>query len=569
MKMFSLVLGCLFSTFVFSQEVQKEVVDGIEWTFTISNGTASIGSQSSEQTAIPQGTVGAITIPDTLGGVRVTEIGASAFSGCSSLTSVGIPEGVSIIRRSAFVRCSLLRFLVIPNTVKIIEESAFKDCSSLNSIVIPESVTSISLFVFSGCSALKSVVIPEGITKIGWGMFFNCSSLQSVIIPESVTEIGDEAFADCTSLTLTIPDSVTKIGRAAFRNCYSLTSVVIPKGVTVISENAFYNCNALTSVVIPEGVTTIAKQAFDACGALNSLIMPESLTSLGENALRGCDFVVFNGNVPQGITEAGLFRPLISYPKMYASNWEFVLAKEWGRGTLIDVVTPSRVPVEAYAETPTPKTIKVTYTVKSELPSVKVWAVAWKNGVRSFANIVPIRTGEGVPHGESVATNEEHTFVWDVASDWATDLDKVAVEILVQEGTFLPQELITIPATKTHKAMTITRNALAESWLFNALIWCYAEGDSQLKVDAGRVSVNGVDIAKDNKLPTDEEWDGSFNSYWKREATALLNYLYGKMGYKALEGDNLSYAEAATRLDFADESGNYPLRQVSVKIEEE
>ncbi len=176
--------------------------------------------------------------------------------------------------------------------------------------------------------------------------------------------------------------------------------------------------------------------------------------------------------------------------------------------------------------------------------------MAWKDGVRSFANIVPVRTGEDIPNGESVNTNEEHTFVWNVASDWATDLDKVAVEILVQEGTLLPQELVTIPATKTHKAMTITRNALAEPWLFNALVWCVAEGDEQLAVTDGRVSIDGTQIASGTSLSND---------------TALLNYLYGKMGYKVLAGEEISYAESATRLDFA----NSGLRQVSVKIEEE
>ena len=194
--------------------------------------------------------------------------------------------------------------------------------------------------------------------------------------------------------------------------------------------------------------------------------------------------------------------------------------------------------------------------------------------MRSFANIVPVRTGEGVPRGESVSTNEEHTFVWDVASDWATDLDKVAVEILVQEGTLLPQELITIPATKTHKAMTITRNALAEPWLFDALVWCFAEGDQRLSVNDGVVTVDGTEIARGNNLPATSGWLTGVSGddrYWYVKATALLNYLYSKMGYKVLAGEDLEYAEYTTRLNFADgvNSNSPALRQVSVKIEEE
>ncbi len=192
--------------------------------------------------------------------------------------------------------------------------------------------------------------------------------------------------------------------------------------------------------------------------------------------------------------------------------------------------------------------MKVTYTIKGNLPTVKVRAVAWKDGVRSFANIIPVRTGEGIPSGERVTTNEEHSFVWDVASDWASDLDKVTVEILVQEGALLPQDFVTIPATETRKAMIITRNVLLESWLFDALVWCYAEGDSQLQVKNGRAYVNGTQVANAASVSPD-----------------ALNYLYGKMGYKVLAGEDLKYAEAATRLDFSDNG----LNQVSVKIEEE
>ena len=204
----------------------------------------------------------------------------------------------------------------------------------------------------------------------------------------------------------------------------------------------------------------------------------------------------------------------------------------------------------------TPKAMKITYTVKSKLPSVKVRAVAWKDGKRSFANIVPVRTGEGVPKGENVSTNEEHSFVWNVASDWATDLDKVAVEILVQEGTLLPQELVTIPATKTHKAMTITRNALAEPWLFDALVWCFAEGDTTLSIKNGSVYVNNQEVGQGDSL--------CIGTDANKKATTLLNFLYGKMGYKVLADEELEYAKSATRLTFADNG----LRRVSVKIEE-
>ena len=528
----------------------------------IPEGVTSIGSQafygcsSLTEMVIPEG---------------VTEIGKGVFYGCSSLTEVVIPEGVTSIGDKTFYDCSSLTKVVIPESVTEIGEWAFENCSSLTEVVIPESVTSIGARAFYGCSSLTEMVIPEGVTEIGKGVFSGCSSLESVVIPKGVMSIGDYAFNVCSSLTsVIIPESVTSIGAFAFQGCSALTEVIIPESVTEIDGYAFSHCSSLTSVVIPEGVTEIDDYVFSRCSSLTSVVIPASVTSIGHNAFSGCpvETVVFRGDVPDGVSASGFPLWLSAFPQEYGAAWELALSEFRVRYTVMDVLVPGQVQVEARAETPTTKTIKVTYTVRSELPSVKVRAVAWKDGVRSFANIVPVRTGEGVPRGESVTTNEEHTFVWEVASDWATDLDKVAVEILVQEGTLLPQELITIPATKSHKAMTITRNALADSWLFDALVWCYAEGDTQLVVNNGRVSVNGTDIAKDDKLPTGTNWDGSYNSGWKREATALLNYLYGKMGYKVLAGEDLEYAETATRLDFADWNGDYPHRQVSVKIEE-
>ena len=322
--------------------------------------------------------------------------------------------------------------------------------------------------------------------------------------------------------------------------------------VTSIGHSAFSWCNSLTSVVIPEGVTSIVHTAFFGCSSLTSLQL--------------------QGPPPEGASGLAQYQDAIIYfPQKYGAAWEQVLEKAHKtRFTVADVLVINRAKVDVRAEMTTPKTMKVSYTVTSDLPSVKVRAVAFKDGVRSFANIVPVRTGEGVPKGDSVKTNVEHTFVWDVASDWDTDLDKVAVEILVQGETLLPQEQITIPATETHKAMTITRNVLKEPWLFDALVWCVAEGDERLQVQNGSVVVDGVIvIAQKDKLPTDGFWmDNGSHPIWKNEATALLNYLYGKMGYKVLAGEDLAYAERATRLDFADENGNTPLRQVSVKIDE-
>lgn len=156
--------------------------------------------------------------------------------------------------------------VTIPNSVTVIREKAFRDCSRLTTITIPESVKSIGVEAFSNCTSLTSVVIPNTVTSIGNRAFDVCTSLTSVILPEGIKIIDDATFGACESLTsITIPVSVTSIGTYAFRQCTSLTSVVIPNSVTSIGKQAFEYCSGLSVVTIPESVTSVGADAFNGC----------------------------------------------------------------------------------------------------------------------------------------------------------------------------------------------------------------------------------------------------------------------------------------------------------------
>ena len=190
--------------------------------YVLGNYTASLVSNySSSQN---------LTIPKSIEYVGcefvVTSIGDSVFSGCTSLTSITIPDSVTSI-----------------------EESAFKYCSGLTSITIPNSVTSIGANAFYQCENLKSVTIGNGVKNIEKSLFYGCTNLTDVTIGNSVKSIGDSAFSWCESLTsVTIPDSVTSIENSAFSGCTSLTSVTIPDSVTSIEDSAFAYCSKLNEV---------------------------------------------------------------------------------------------------------------------------------------------------------------------------------------------------------------------------------------------------------------------------------------------------------------------------------
>ena len=197
---------------------------------------------------------------------------------------------------------------------------AFQGCTSLTSVVIPNSVTSIDQGVFAGCSALMNVTIPNSVMSIGYNAFYNCRKFTSVTIPASVTSIGNNAFQGCTTLktlnfnaiscddfippsppfgdlnistinfgdsvqripahfvcglenmkSLTIPNSVTSIGDYAFDGCFGLTNITFGESLEIIGNSAFYGCEGLTSLVLPQSLTSVQEKAFEDCSNISSV----------------------------------------------------------------------------------------------------------------------------------------------------------------------------------------------------------------------------------------------------------------------------------------------------------
>lgn len=81
--------------------------------------------------------------------------------------------------------------VIIPNTITLIEDSAFEDCKQLEKIDIPDSVTKISYWAFCGCENLKEVNIGSGLKSIEQGAFCDCDALKSIHIPENVENLYD------------------------------------------------------------------------------------------------------------------------------------------------------------------------------------------------------------------------------------------------------------------------------------------------------------------------------------------------------------------------------------------
>ena len=200
----------------------------------------------------------------------ITSIGRSAFSCCSNLNSVTIPNKITTIGSWAF-SWSRLTNIVISNSVESIGDYAFYDCDSLTQITIPNSVTSIGSEAFHG-SGLSSIILSNSINCIEAGTFMECSHLTSITMPNSLTVIKENAFRDCVSLsTITMPNSLTVIKENAFRDCVSLSTITIPNSVTNIDNHAFRGCSNLTSVIFGSGLNEIKEGAFNGCANIQTM----------------------------------------------------------------------------------------------------------------------------------------------------------------------------------------------------------------------------------------------------------------------------------------------------------
>ena len=228
-----------------------------------------------------------------------------AFSLCSSLQEIYIPNGVTMIGNYAFLHCDFLREISIPKSMTNIGNRAFEGCSSLLKLSIHKGVTSIGYSAFEGCSSLRAISIPKGVTSIENDTFSDCSSLQEVSIPEGVTNIGDRAFWNCVSLLeISIPKDVTNIGKWAFRGCKSLQEISISKNVTNIGNSAFEGCGSLLKLSIPENVTSISYCMFGGCSSLQEIYIPESVTNIDSRAFWGCSSLR-EISIPNGVVNIG------------------------------------------------------------------------------------------------------------------------------------------------------------------------------------------------------------------------------------------------------------------------
>lgn len=212
-------------------------------------------------------------------------IGEFAFSGCTSLKSISIPQSCTTIGKSSFWGCTALTGAKFHKKLNLIGESAFRK-SGLISIEFGEGCENLTIdqYAFAGCSELKSITFLEGKQIIIQELaFYNIPKLERINFANGVTVIGAGNFCYCPILeNFQLPNTIEAVGirhdehipLGCFNNCQSLTKIDLPANVadkTIELYYSFCECETLKEATKAPNQNYIDDKCFQLCPMLGAV----------------------------------------------------------------------------------------------------------------------------------------------------------------------------------------------------------------------------------------------------------------------------------------------------------
>ena len=195
----------------------------------------------------------------------------SAFRDFIKLYEINLPNSIKYIGECALLGCENLLRATLYKGIMRIEHSAFSDCTRLKSMVIPEGVTSIGNGAFNN-TGIEVVTLGEGLLSLEEQAFKNCKKLKNIELPSTLEFMGNSCFSLCEQLSkISLPAKLYSIESFTFNGCISLKEISLPARLHSIGYRAFEGCGNLTEIRIPPMIETIEDHAFLDCKNLKNI----------------------------------------------------------------------------------------------------------------------------------------------------------------------------------------------------------------------------------------------------------------------------------------------------------
>lgn len=238
-------------------------------------------------------------VPDPLGGHFDPNEG---WTELKSVKELYFPDGFLYVS-DGFANCnSYLEKVVFGKGKLYIDDYAFSECSNLNSITLPDEIQAVGRDCFYGSAyAMNSKNWKNGLLYLGKVLISGGSVKKGseVTVKSGTTILAASAFGSINvPYTVTLPDSVRWIGSVCFS--YSdLVNIKLSKGIEYIGPHAFEGCSQLRTVEFPEGLDEISYGMFTRCGNLLSVDIPASVKRIGDGAIVSPIVIKYRGTLAQ------------------------------------------------------------------------------------------------------------------------------------------------------------------------------------------------------------------------------------------------------------------------------
>ena len=240
-------------------------------------------------------------------GIRALE--EEAFEACESI-AYAVENGVRYLGTDTAPHLFLVGALQkevtsfdVPADTRIIASGAFSGCTALVNVTLPEGLLAIGPYAFAACTVLENPILPDTLERIDQYAFAECATLSAVTIPERVVHVGAHAFDKCAALaTVSLPGSLRTLGEFAFYRT-ALTPAAHGGGLYIGNAQNPYLVligveNGVTDLVLHADTSVVADSALVGT-TIESFVGGAGLVTVGVRAFAGCETLVSVTITPQ------------------------------------------------------------------------------------------------------------------------------------------------------------------------------------------------------------------------------------------------------------------------------